>query len=195
MIALCKPYLIGTEHRPLLVKVLRSHLPEEVRIADSWEDIVCFHAVIAIVGSDLKKLGQVLVPHIKVYSYGSLTHTKLVDSHCRIVDESKPAHHASRSTFETADTATHSAHLSEVESHSTTVFAHLRKVVDAPVDAFKRVGDRVNEAARQLMERLARIGEGRGSHRHLQRTEHVVELPYPHHPILRLLQGEVQRNA
>ena len=44
---------MGIHQIPVLVQVFIGHLPEQIGIAHSREDIMCFHSVIAIVCSQL----------------------------------------------------------------------------------------------------------------------------------------------
>ena len=76
------------------------------------------------------------------------------------------------------------------------VLAHLREVVDAAVDAVQTVGHRVDEARRQLMERLARVRQRGRGHGHFQRGQHVVKAAHPPHALVgALLHGKVQRDS
>ena len=115
------------------------------------------HAIVAIVGANLQKLRQILVPNVEVDRDRALPHAELIDRDRRVVCETNPADHAARRAFKPADGAAFRAHFSEIEPHAAAVFAHLREVVDAAVNARKAIGHRVDEARRKLVKGLSRV--------------------------------------
>ena len=138
---------VRTEERPVLIQVFFGHLPEQVRIADRRENVVCLHAVVAVVGAELQELGQILVPYIQVNCHGTLSHSQLVYRYSSVVDEFHPSDDTAGYSFETTDIATRGTYLAEVHPHASAELAHLREVVQRAVDAVQTVGDSVYEAA------------------------------------------------
>ena len=188
--------LVRVHEEPRRVEILLREFPEEVRVADGWEDVVRLHAVVAIVGAQLQELWQVLVPGIEVDGAGPLAHAELVDGHSRVIDEADPADDTARRALEAADGRACRADLAEVEAHAAAPLADLGKRVEAAVDAVERVRHRVDEAARELVIRLSRVGECRRRHRDLLQAQHVVEAAHPVHAHRRLLEHrEVQCDA
>ena len=181
---------------PVALDVVARLLPEVVRIAHGREHVMRLHAVVAVVRAQGQKLGQVAVPRVEVHRHGALAHAQLVHRHGRVVRQADPSDDAAGRPVEAANGAARRAHLAEVQAHAAAVLAHLREVVDAAVDAVQAVGHRVDEARRQLVERLARVRQRGRGHGHLQRGQHVVEAAHPPHALGRaLLHGEVQRDA
>ena len=146
-IALDAHDFVRTEERPVLIQVFFGHLPEQVRIADRRENVVCLHAVVAVVGAELQELGQILVPYIQVNCHGTLSHSQLVYRYSGVVDEFHPSDDTAGYSFETTDIATRGTYLAEVHPHAAAELAHLREVVQRAVDAVQTVGDSVYEAA------------------------------------------------
>ena len=184
-----------TEEVPRLVEVFLGHFPKEVGITDGGEDVVCLHAVVAVVGAKLKKLGQVFVPHVEVDGYGSLAHAELVDCNGGVVDELHPADNTSCYTLEATDVATGSTYFAKVKPHAAAHLADLCEVVVAAIDAFEAVGHGVDEATRELVVGLARIREGGRGHGDFEATQHVVKLLYPVHAVGGFGHGEVEGYA
>ena len=136
------------------------------------------------------------MPRVEVHRHGALAHAQLVHRHGRVVRQADPSDDAAGRPVEAANGAARRAHLAEVQAHAAAVLAHLREVVDAAVDAVQTVGHRVDEARRQLMERLARVRQRGRGHGHFQRGQHVVKAAHPPHALVgALLHGKVQRDA
>ena len=181
---------------PVALDVVARLLPEVIGVADGGEHVVRLHAVVAVVRAQREEFGQVAMPRVQVHRHGALPHAQLVDRHGRVVRQANPTDDAAGRPVEPADGAARRAHLAEVQAHAAAVLAHLREVVDAAVDAVQAVGHRVDEARRQLMERLARVRQRGRGHGHLERGQHVVEAAHPSQALGRvLLHGEVQRDA
>ena len=194
-VALDREYLVRAHEVPGAVQVLFGQAPEQVGVADGREDVVRLHAVVAVIGAQLQKLRQVLVPGVEVHRRRALAHTELVDGHGRVVDELYPAYDAARRAVKAADGAAGGAHLAEVETHAAAELADLGEVVYAAVDALQAVGHGVYEAAGELVIGLARVGERRRGHRDLLPAEHVVEPAHPAEAVRLLLHRQVQRDA
>ena len=155
-----------------------------------------FHAVVAVVGAQRKKFRQIAVPDIEIHRHSALAHTQLIDGDSGVVGQSDPANDAAGCAFKTTDRRAHGADLAEIEPHTAAEFAHLGKIVDAAVDALEAVGHGVDEAARELVKRLARIGQRRRRHRHLEGREHVVEAAHPVQTLLpRFQHRQMQRDT
>ena len=152
------------------------------------------HAVVPVVGANLKKLRQILVPYVQIDRDRALPHAELIDRDRRVVCEANPADHAARRTLKAANRAALTAHFAEIETHAAAVFADLREVVDAAVDAREAVRHGVDEAARELVKRLSRVGERRRCHRDLERAEHVVKVPNPREAIRLFRHCQMQRD-
>ncbi|MPM57319.1 hypothetical protein SDC9_104141 [bioreactor metagenome] len=180
---------------PVALHVIAHGLPEEIRVADGGKYVMRLHAVVAVVCFDLEKLRQVLMPNVEIDRNRALPHAELIDRDGGVVCEANPADHAARRALEPADGAALRAHLAEIEPHTAAIFAHLRKVVDAAVDAGQAVRDGVDKAAGELMKRLSRVGERRGRHGHLERAEHFIKPPHPDEAIPRLRHSEMQRDT
>ena len=136
------------------------------------------------------------MPNIEIDGYGALPHTQLIDRNSRIIDQLHPANDSARHSFKATNVTACSANLAEVQPHSTAELADHRKVVDAPVDSFQTVGNRIDEATGKLVIRFTRIGQRRRSHRHFQFAKQVVELTNPLKPVVlfghRQMQGYAQ---
>ena len=185
-----------THEVPVLVEALLGHAPKQVRIAHGRKDVVRLHAVVAVVRSQIQKLGQITVPGIQIHRHSALAHTQLIDRHGGVVDHADPANHAARNALEAADGPAGRAHLAQVHAHAATVLADLREVIDAAVDAHQAVRNRVDETAGELVVGLAGIAQRRRGHGHLKFAEHIVEPLDPGEALRRLLvHGEVQRDA
>ena len=64
VIALDFMNFMRTHQIPGRIQILFCHLPEQVRITDSRKHIMCLHAVIPVIGSQIQKLRKILVPGI-----------------------------------------------------------------------------------------------------------------------------------
>ena len=98
------------------------------------------------------------MPNVQINGHCALANAQLVYGHGCVVNQLHPPNHATGSTLKPANTSACGPHFAKIKTHATAKLAHLSKVVDAAVDAFKTVGNGVDEATRQLMERLACIG-------------------------------------
>ena len=167
---------VRTHQVPFLRKVFSRHFPEKIRVADRREHVVRLHAVVAVVRAQLQKIENVLVPDVEINGDGAGAHAELVDGDRRVVREPDPAHDAARRALEAANVAPARAHLPEIKPHAAAELRHLGKAGNAAVDAVERVGNGVDETARKLEMRLARVRHRRRRHRRLQRAEHVVDV-------------------
>ena len=177
------------------IQVPAGQLPEQVGPAHRGEYVVGLHAVVAVVGAQLQKFRQVLVPGVQVNGHGALPHAQLVHRHGGAVYQLDPADHAAGRALEPADAAPGGTHLAEVKPHAAAEFADPGEVVQAAVDALQAVGHGVDKAAGKLVVGLAGVGEGGGGHGDLQKAEHIVEFFDPGQPVPRFVQGQVQRDA
>ena len=190
---------------PRRVDVLLREAPEQVRIADGGEDVVRLHAVVAVVGAQLQELRQVAMPGVEVDGHRALAHAQLVHRHRRVVDDANPANHAAGCALEPADRSALGANLAQVHTHAAAVLGDLGEVVDASVDAIQAVGHGVDEAARELVEGLAGVGQRGRGHGGLEPGQHVVEAAHPAKArgacrcrvalCSTLVHGEVERDA
>ena len=156
---------------------------------------MCFHPIVTVIGAQLQKFGQIFVPNIEINGHGSLSHTKLIDGHGSVIDQLHPSDYTSCRTFKTADFTAGGTHFTEIQPHSAAEFAQLREVIDTPIDAFETVRNSIYETTRQLMKRFAGIGQRGSSHRYLEFAQHIVELLYPFHPVVRLVHCQVQGDS
>ena len=186
---------MGAHQVPGGVEVPAGELPEQVRPAHRGKHIVGLHAVIAVVGAQLQKFRQVLVPGIQVNGHGALAHAKLVHRHGGAVYQLDPADHAAGRPLEPADAAPRGPHLAEVKAHAAAEFADLGEVIQAAVNALQAVGHGVDKAAGKLVVGLAGVGEGGGGHGDLQKAEHIIKAFDPGHPVMGLAHGQMQRDA
>ena len=138
-----------------------------------------FHAVIPVVGAQLQKFRQVLVPYVQVYGYRSLSHSQLIYGNGCVVHQFHPPDNSSCHTFETPYVSTGRTYFAEIHSHTSTELADHGEVVNASVYTFQTVGHGVDEATGQLMIRFSGIGKCRGSHGYLQFTQQIIEFSYP----------------
>lgn len=194
MIAFDGEYLVGAHHIPRGVDVVAGEPPEEVGIAHRGEDVVRLHPVVAVVGAELQKLGQILVPCVEIDRNGALTHAELIHRDGGVVDEFDPTDDSARRALEAAYGRARRAYFAEIETHAAPELAHFGEVVDAAVDAVERIGHGVDETARELMIGLAGVGKRWGRHRHFQKGKHVVERLHPAHPVL-LIHRKVHSDA
>ena len=187
---------MGTHQIPVLVQALFCHFPEQIRIADSRENVVGLHPVISVIGAELKKLRQILMPHIQVHGRGALAHPQLVNGHSRIIDKLDPADHSPCRALKSAYAASRCPDLSKIQAHAATELAHLGKVVHTSVNTFQTVGHCVYKAAGQLVIWFSCIGKGWRGHGDLHQAQHIVKPAHPFHaPVPVLLHGQMERNA
>ena len=143
-----------------------------------------FHTVVAVVGAQLQKFGQILVPGVEINRDRTLTHSELVDRDSGVVDEPNPAYYAACRALKSAYGRARRAHLAEIKPHSTAEFADFREIVYAAVNAVQRVWNGVDETAGKLMVRLAGIGQRRRRDGDFQKRKHIVKLAHPLHFVL-----------
>ena len=87
------------------------------------------HPVIAVICTEAEELGNILVPYVKVYGHGSLSHAQLIHCHCGIIYDPDPADDTACRTLKASDGAALGSDLSEVKAHASSEFADLRKVI------------------------------------------------------------------
>ena len=76
-----------------------------------------------------------------------MANAQLVYGHSGVVHQLHPPNHATGGTLKSANATASGPHFAEVKTHASAKLAHLGKVVDAAVDAFKTVGYGVDETA------------------------------------------------
>ena len=113
----------------------------------------------------------------------------------RIVGQFDPSDHAAGRALIAANIATVGAHFTKVQTHTAAKLRDVGKVGNAPIDAFERIVDRVDEATGHLMMRLAGIGQSRCCHRYLLLAQHIIESAHVIHPILRFAHCQMQCNT
>lgn len=101
------------EQIPVLIQIFLCHPPEQIRIAHCREDIVRLHAIVAIIGSDLKEFRQIPMPAVKVNRDGPLTHAQLINRYRGIIDQPDPAQHTARGALKSPDITAGSADLAK----------------------------------------------------------------------------------
>ena len=181
---------------PVLVQILLSHPPEQIRKTHGRENVMGLHAVVPVISPKLKELRQILVPGIQINRRSALAHAQLIHCHSRIIHQLNPADYASGCPLKAPDPASRSPDLSEIQAHAPAEFADLGKVVHTSVNSFQTVGHSVNKTAGKLMIRLPGIGQGGSGHGYLHPAEHIVKPAHPFYPArLIFLHGQVQGNA
>ena len=83
------------------------------------------HTVVAVIGSQLQKLRQILMPCIQIHCHRALAHPKLIHRHSGIIHQLDPTDHAARRAFKPANTATRGPYLAKIQPHATAKLAHL----------------------------------------------------------------------
>ena len=194
-IALDGQNLVRTHQVPRRVDILIRQFPEQVGIADGGEHVVGLHAVVAVVGTQLKKLRQIPVPDVQIDCHRTLPHPKLIHRHGGIVYEPDPSDHAACRALKAANGAAGGAHLSKVHPHAAAELGDLGKVINRAVNAVQAVGHSIDKAAGKLVIGLAGVGQGGRRHRDLQTAEHIIDAPDPLHSVPLFLHGKVQSNA
>ena len=178
---------------PLLIQIFLRHPPEPVGIAHRRKQVVSLHPVIPVVGAELEKLRQILVPGVQIHRRGPLAHSQLIHRHRRIVYQAHPADHAAGRPVKAADGAARRPHLTEIEAHAAAELAHLGEVVHTAVNPVQAVRHHVDKAAGKLVKGLSGVGQGGSGHGGLLKAQHVVKPPGPAHPLLFLFpQGQVE---
>ena len=119
----------------------------------------------------------------------------MIYRHSRIVGQLNPSDDAAGRALIAANVATVGAHFTKIQAHTAAKLGDVGKVGNAPIDAFERIVDRVDEATGHLMMRLAGIGQSRRRHRHLLFAQHIIKSAHVVHSILRFAHCQMQRNA
>ena len=194
-ISLDREHVVRVKQVPALVDVFFHHFPEKVGVAHGGEHVVRFEAVVAVVGANLQKFGQILVPGVEVDGDRALPHAQLVHGDSGVVDDFYPADNAACGAFKAANGAAGGADFAKIHAHAAAKFADLGEAVDAVVNAFERVGDGVHKTTGKLVIGLARVGQrGRGHGDFLQR-KHVVKTAHPFNSAVFFLHGQMQGDA
>ena len=80
------------------------------------------HAVISVVGAQLQKFRQVLMPDIKINGNCSLTHTELINRHRSVIDQTYPTNHSACGTLKAAYSTARCPHFAEIHTHPAAEF-------------------------------------------------------------------------
>ena len=104
------------------------------------------HAIVAIIGSDLKEFRQIPMPAVKVNRDGPLTHAQLINRYRGIIDQPDPAQHTARGALKAPDITAGIADLAEVQAHAAALFGDLRKAVERLVNSLQRIRNDVDKA-------------------------------------------------
>ena len=107
---------------PRSVDVLIDGAPEKVGAAHRREHIVCLHPVVAVIGTELQKLRDILVPYVQVHGYRTLPHSQLIDGDSGIVCKLYPADDPACRPLKAADGCADCPHLAEVQPHAAAEF-------------------------------------------------------------------------
>ena len=153
------------------------------------------HAVVAVVGAQLQKLREILVPRIYVDRHRALPHAQLIHGNSSVVHQPDPADDAARRPLKAPNGAVGGPYLAIVQPHAAPKLGHLGKIVNGAVDAVQTVRHRVDKAAGKLVMGLSRVGHGGGGHGDLHAAEHIVKPPDPAHAVRGLIHGKVERDA
>ena len=180
---------------PQRVEIFLRQLPEQVGIASGGKDVVRLHAVVAVVGAQMQKNREILVPCIQIDRHRTLPHPELIDGDGGVVHQPDPAGHAAVGALKVPNSAADGPYLAEVHSHAAAELRDLGKVVNGSVDAVQTVRRRVDKAAGQLVMGLARVRHGRHCHGKLHTAQKVAKPPNPLHVGGGFVHGNVQRDA
>ena len=112
----------------------------------------------------------------------------------RIVGQLNPSDDAAGRALIAANVATVGAHFTKIQAHTAAKLGDVGKVGNAPIDAFERIVDRIDEATGHLMMRLAGIGQSRRGHRHLLLAQHIIKSAHVVHTVLRFAHCQMQCN-
>ena len=134
-IALHRQNLVRTHQIPVSLDIVSCLLPKIIRVADRREHIMRLHPVIPIICSQIQKLRQISVPHIKINCNCPLAHTKLINCDRRVVCKTNPTYHTSCCPLKSSDSASACPHFSKIHSHSSTKFTYFGKIIDTSVNS------------------------------------------------------------
>ena len=185
---------VWVEHIPSSVYIVTNHLPEQIRVANRWEHIVCLHSVITIVCSKLQKFQYILVPYIQVYSYRTLAHSQLIHCNSSIICKFNPSDNSTCNTLETTNVGSICTNFSEIQSHSTTMLRNLCEIIYRTINSFQSIRNSVYETAWQLIEWFSGVTHRRSCHSHFQCGQIIVNLLCPMNSIL-FFKCQMHRNS
>ena len=144
-IPLDRKHLVRAEHVPRAIGVFFQLLPKEIRNTNTGEYIMCLHAVIPIIGTNLKELGHISMPYIKVEGNRALTHAQLIHCNGGIIGELDPLEHSACHTLKATYIAPYGTHFTKVNTHATSVLRDLGKVVYRTIDTDKVIRHHINK--------------------------------------------------
>jgi len=172
---------VRAEHVPRAVGVFFQLLPEEIRDTNTREYIMCLHAVVAIIGTNLQELGHIPMPYVKVEGNRALAHAQLIHRNGGIIGELDPLEHSACYALKSTYIAPYGTHLTQVNTHATSVLRDLGKVVYRTIDTDKVIRHHINKTTRELTKGLTSIAHRGRCHSHLQLGENIVNLGRPLH--------------
>ena len=166
--------LVRREQRPFAVGLDALH--EQIRHPVRGVHVVGAAAVVAGVLAQVEKFLDVDMPGLEIGADRALALAALVDGDRGVVGDFQERHHALALAIGALDVGAEPAHAGPVVAEPAGIFRQQRVVLDRLEDAVEIVGNRGEEARRQLRPQRSRIEQRRRRGHEVERRQQIVEL-------------------
>ena len=166
--------LVRREQGPFAVSLDALH--EQVRHPVRGVHVVGAAAVVAGVLAQIEEFLDVDMPGLQIGADRALALAALVDGDRGVVGDFQERHHALAFAVGALDVGAEAAHAAPVVAEPAGIFRQQRVVLDRLEDAVEIVGNRGEEAGRQLRPQRSRIEQRRRRGHEVERGQQIVEL-------------------
>ena len=129
------------------------------------EDIIGFHALVAVFGAEFQKVFNIQVPHIQRNGDGAFAFALLVDGNGRVIDDANPRNNAAGGIFDAFDAGAFSSDTRDVDPDAATKFGNGGNLVNHIKNRIAIIIHHGDEARAQIAVRATQVHQQRRAQR------------------------------